>query len=155
MKKFFWTLTNLKHNFVNCKSTAVTTGPLFLPQQKLFWLAVFSSNYCFSDFNATSFHIFFNFWNRFLYFGLLSKFYQIILILIDPIYLWKTFIGSFFLPSRTFLLNFWFLSVFVVVFIRNDLLWGLIDELWTTNIFVFSLRLNLAYLLAFIEGFWI
>ena len=54
--------------------------------------------------------------------------------------------------SRTFPLNFWFLPVFDVVFIVNDLLYCLTDNFGVTNIFVVTLGHNVAYLMAFVES---
>ena len=57
------------------------------------------------------------------------------------------------LSSRNFPLNFWILPVFVVVFIFNNMLKGLIDNLGMTNIIVVTSGHNLTYLMASVESY--
>ena len=52
----FFTLTNHKLIFVNCRSVTLKSGPCsFLLQPILTWLAVLSANFWSFDFNATIF----------------------------------------------------------------------------------------------------
>ena len=61
------------------------------------------------------------------------------------------------LSSQNFLLIFWLLTSFVVVFIVRDLLYGIFDDLWMTNILVVSsfkaVEFNGAYTTRFLKNF--
>ena len=109
--------------------------PSFLLQPKLFWLVVLSSNYFLYDFNATRFQNLKKNFGFFSFYWSLLKSYHIILILICPIGLEKTFNESWlkflekslwFIWLRHFLLAllliFCLLPVFVVVSIVTRLI---------------------------------
>ena len=67
--------------------------PFILVQPKLISLAVLSSIYWLTDFNATRFQFFINFWS-FRIIGPFLKSYPVILLLMAPIVLAKKFNGS-------------------------------------------------------------
>ena len=146
---------------MNCKSVSVMREPpSFLLQSKLISLAVSFSIYSFYDFDATRFQI------NFGYFWFLLKSYHIILILIAPIGLEKTFNGLkikfsnkiiWFKWLRQFLLALFDWSsgfcLYVMLFSWSIVLsWCLIDYLCIKNILVLPLRHVWAYLLTSLES---
>ena len=138
-KKFeniFWTLTTIKPIFIICKSASVITGAL--------------SFYCNQNLSGKPFHLLSNvFMTSMPRVFIISNNFCFFLIILVPFEILSHH------PSRTFLLNFWFLNVYVVVFISVRLFemshrWHMVDK----HPFLFSMGHNLAYFLTCEESYW-